>query len=156
MVYSAACVCKRGRMCPLSCCQSMGKQNPIISAALVPLHFIRTAAVHGHLLPTPACFLFLPLFEVAHVWPHCTAPHLGTDCTTLSSTSHSEMCGALHRSQKQGGKYTFIGGQHRHAAPGRPYCVCKRLQDHWSRNARREAWLGMAKMFLWYLKICAL
>lgn len=81
----------------------------------------------------------------------------GPDCTTLYRTSHSEMCGALHRSQEQGGKYTFIGGQLMHAAPGRPYCVCNRLQDHWGRNARCDAWLGMVKeMFLWYLRICSL
>lgn len=32
-----------------------------------------------------------------------------------------------------------------HAAPGRPYCVCNRLQKYWSRNARCESWLGMVK-----------
>lgn len=138
-------MCVREGTFPIpTCCQSMGKQNPIISVALVPLHFIYTPAVRGHLSLTPAYSHFLSLFEAAHVWPHHTALHLGTDCTKFSSTSHAEIYVALCRPGNQGGECAFIGVQFRHAAPDKTYGIRNRLQDHWFRNARCEACPEMA------------
>lgn len=138
-------VCARGNMFPIpTCCQSMGKQNLIISVALVPLHFIYTSTVHGHLSLTPAYSHFLSLFEAAHVWPHHTALHLGSDCTKFCSTIHAEIYVALCRPGDQGGECAFIGVQFRHAAPDKTYHTCIRLQDHWVRNVRCGAWPEMA------------
>lgn len=138
-------VCARRNMFPIpTCCQSMGKQNLIISVALVPLHFIYTSTVHGHLSLTPAYSHFLSLFEAAHVWPHHTALHLGSDCTKFCSTIHAEIYVALCRPGDQGGECAFIGVQFRHAAPDKTYHTCIRLQDHWVRNVRCGAWPEMA------------
>lgn len=144
-------MCDRGAMSPISCCQRRGKQNPIIFVALVPLHFIHTPAVHGHLSLTPTLSPFLSPFEVAHVWLRRAALRVATGCTTLSSTSRAETGVALC------GPGALRGGQPRHVGPNEPYCVCNRLQDHWSRNAGCEAWLGMAEeVFSSYHRICAL
>lgn len=104
-------MCEREGMSPVSCCQRMEKQNPIIFVNLVLLHLIHTPAMHSLLSLTPTLSNFLSPFEVAHVWLHWVMLRSETDCTTLSSTSCTETSVALH------GPGAFRGGQPRHEAP---------------------------------------
>lgn len=131
-VYSA--VSLRGwRVSPISCCQNMRKQNAIIFVVLVPFHSIQLPAVHGHLPLTPTLSHFHSSFEDTC---DCTEQCCIWETITQQKFPAEIWAGTGAALCRFG---AFRGGQHRHAAPDKFYCVYDRLQDHGNRNAGCEA-----------------
>lgn len=123
-------------MSPIGGWQSTGRTK--IPPLLLSL-FLSTSST-PHLALTPSLSRFLSPLEAALTWLRWVGPAFGNQLYNVVQHKPCRNTECLCVDP-----VSPWGGQPRPAAPDKSYCLCNRLQDHWSRNTGCEAWLWMAK-----------